>query len=191
MVKNLPAIQETQVWSLDWEDPLLKGMATPSSIFVWRIPWTEEPGGYSSWGHKESDRTEWLHFHFQYRMISPSHDPSSHLQRAFLPHMSTHRLRELGCGYLWAILSQSQFPQFTPLEFWWSVYLSISLTRLWIPGAQENLSWLGSWTTTMIINSSCQASGIYSRYLLTDSINTLHPRYDHFSIYFSAQGLKF
>ena len=44
MVKNLPAMQETQVQSLDWEDPLQKGMATHISILVWRIPWTEEAG---------------------------------------------------------------------------------------------------------------------------------------------------
>ena len=43
MVKNLPAIQETQVQSLDWEDPLEKGMATPCSILVCKTPWTEEP----------------------------------------------------------------------------------------------------------------------------------------------------
>ena len=43
-VKNLPAMQETWVWSLSWEDPLEKGMATHSSILAWRIPWTEEPG---------------------------------------------------------------------------------------------------------------------------------------------------
>ena len=45
MVKNLPAVQETQVRSLDGEDPLEKGMATHSSILAWRIPWIEEPGG--------------------------------------------------------------------------------------------------------------------------------------------------
>ena len=44
-VKNLPAMQKTRVQSLGWEDPLEKGMATHSSILVWRIPWTEEPGG--------------------------------------------------------------------------------------------------------------------------------------------------
>ena len=44
MVKNLPAIQETPVWSLGWEDPLENGMATRSSILAWEIPWTEEPG---------------------------------------------------------------------------------------------------------------------------------------------------
>ena len=48
-VKNLPAMQETQVQSLDQEDALEKGMATHSSI-AWRIPWTEEPGGLQSMG---------------------------------------------------------------------------------------------------------------------------------------------
>ena len=43
VVKNLPAIQETQVRSLGWEDPLEKGMATHSSILAWKIPWREEP----------------------------------------------------------------------------------------------------------------------------------------------------
>jgi len=47
-VKNLPVMQETQVHSLGWEDPLEKEMATHSSILAWRIPWTEEPGGLQS-----------------------------------------------------------------------------------------------------------------------------------------------
>ena len=60
-VKNLPVMQETQVRSLNWEDPLEEGMVTHSGILAWRILWTEEPGGlYSSWGHKESDTTEQL-----------------------------------------------------------------------------------------------------------------------------------
>ena len=50
MVKNLPAMQGTQVHSLGWEDPLEKEMATLSSILVWEIPWTEEPGGLQSVG---------------------------------------------------------------------------------------------------------------------------------------------
>ena len=45
MVKKLPAIQETWVWSLGLEDSLEKEMATHSNILAWRIPWTEEPGG--------------------------------------------------------------------------------------------------------------------------------------------------
>ena len=50
MVKNPPAIRETQVLSLDQEDPLEKGMATHSSILAWRISWTEETGGLQSIG---------------------------------------------------------------------------------------------------------------------------------------------
>ena len=53
MVKNLPAVWETQVWSLGQEDPLEKGMGTHSSILAWRIPWTEEPGGLWSMGSQK------------------------------------------------------------------------------------------------------------------------------------------
>ena len=49
-VKNLPAMQETQVRSLGWEDPLAEEMATRSNIRAWRILWTEEPGGLQSIG---------------------------------------------------------------------------------------------------------------------------------------------
>ena len=63
-LKRLPAMQETWVQFLGQEDPLEKEMATHSSILAWRIPWTEEPGGYSPRGRKESDTTERLHFHF-------------------------------------------------------------------------------------------------------------------------------
>ena len=50
MVKNPPAMMETWIGSLGWEDPLEKGMATHSSILAWRIPWTEKPGGLYSMG---------------------------------------------------------------------------------------------------------------------------------------------
>ena len=50
MVKNLPPMQETQVPSLGWEEPLEKGMATHSSILALRLLWTEEPGGLQSTG---------------------------------------------------------------------------------------------------------------------------------------------
>ena len=50
--------EETQVQPLGWEDPLEKGMASLSSILACKIPWTEEPGGLPSLGHKESDMTE-------------------------------------------------------------------------------------------------------------------------------------
>ena len=60
LVKNLPAMWETWVRSMDWEDPLEKGMATHSGILAWRIPWTV----YSPWPHKESDTTEQLSLSF-------------------------------------------------------------------------------------------------------------------------------
>ena len=58
--KTLPALQETRVQSLGWEDPLEKEMETYSSILAWRIPWTEEHGGLHARprGHEQSDMTE-------------------------------------------------------------------------------------------------------------------------------------
>ena len=50
MVKSLPAMQDSWVPSLDWEDLLEKEMATHSSILAWKIPWMEEPGGLQSMG---------------------------------------------------------------------------------------------------------------------------------------------
>ena len=65
-VKRLPAMRETQVRSLAWEDPPEKGTATDSSTLAWKIPWTKEPCRLQSVGsgHKESDTTERLHFTF-------------------------------------------------------------------------------------------------------------------------------
>ena len=62
-VKKLHAMQETldiRFQFLGGKDPLEEGMATHASILAWRIPWTEEPGGLQSIGHKESDTTERL-----------------------------------------------------------------------------------------------------------------------------------
>ena len=56
-------MQETQVQSLGWEDPLEEQMATYFSILAWEIPWREEPGGLLSMGHKESVTTEYIHTH--------------------------------------------------------------------------------------------------------------------------------
>ena len=56
-VKNLLAMQEIQVQSLDWEDHLERQMATHSSILAWRIPWTKKRGGLQSRGSQKSDLT--------------------------------------------------------------------------------------------------------------------------------------
>ena len=63
VVKNLPAKQEMQVWSLGREDPPEEEMATHSSILAWKIIWTEEPGRLQSTGSSESDTTEWAGTH--------------------------------------------------------------------------------------------------------------------------------
>ena len=62
-VKHLSTMQETWVRSLGWEDPLEKEMAIHLSTIAWKIPWTEEPGRLQSWGRKESNTTEGLHFY--------------------------------------------------------------------------------------------------------------------------------
>ena len=64
MVKNLPAVQETRVWSLGWEDPLEEEMASYSSILAWRITWAEEPGGLQSMGPQRV-RHDWATEHTQ------------------------------------------------------------------------------------------------------------------------------
>ena len=58
LLKNLPAMPETWVQFLGREYPLEKGMTTHSSIPAWRIPWTEEPGGYSQWSRNKQDKAE-------------------------------------------------------------------------------------------------------------------------------------
>ena len=68
MVKNPPAMQETQVWSLGWEDPLKKGMATHSSILARRTPWTEEPSRLQSMGLQRV-RHDWATNTFNYICI--------------------------------------------------------------------------------------------------------------------------
>ena len=76
VVKSLPAIQETRVRSLSWEDPLEEGKATHSSILAWRIPWREESGGLQSIGLQ---RMKWLSMHWSYfihskrSLVSSSH----------------------------------------------------------------------------------------------------------------------
>ena len=67
MVKKLPRIQETWVWSLGWEDPLEKRIATHSLILAWRIPWTEECGRLQSMGLQKV-RHDWLLFHIPFNV---------------------------------------------------------------------------------------------------------------------------
>ena len=78
VVKSLPAMQETHVQSLGWEDPLEKGMVTHSSILAWRIPWTEEPDGLQR-DYKELDTTERLSLHALKALDSPLKNKSKNI----------------------------------------------------------------------------------------------------------------
>ena len=70
-VKNMPGMQETQVQSLNQEDPLEKEMATHSSILAWRIPWTEESCGLPSTGSQRvrDNRATNFHFHATQKLL--------------------------------------------------------------------------------------------------------------------------
>ena len=78
LVKNLYAVQETQVWSLGGEDPLEKGMATHSNILAWRTPWTEEPGGLRTTGSQRVGH-DWLSytFTFHFAVVPSNHEFNS------------------------------------------------------------------------------------------------------------------
>ena len=96
-IKNLPAIQETQVQSLGQEDLLEKGMATHSSILAWRIPWTEEHHGLQSMGLQRI-RHDWLthtqtHTHTFFLSLSVSH---THAHTLFLSLKYVRRRRQPG-----------------------------------------------------------------------------------------------
>ena len=80
MLKNLPAMWETWVWSLSPEDPLEEGMATHSSVLAWRIPWTENPGGLQS--------MESLRVGQDWATKPPQHNQSL-VPRAVPPHLFT------------------------------------------------------------------------------------------------------
>ena len=75
MVKNLSGMQETQVWTLGWEDPLEKGKVMHFRILAWRIPWTEEPGGLQSMGSQRVKTwlsEQWLTLFQTYLSINSS-----------------------------------------------------------------------------------------------------------------------
>ena len=77
-VKNLPAMQESQVWSLGWEDPLEEEMAIHSSILAWRILWTEEPGRLQSMGLQRV-RHDWMAN--THTTVRPSHSTPTYVPK--------------------------------------------------------------------------------------------------------------
>ena len=105
MVKNLPAMQETCVRSLGWEDPLEKGMAIDSSILAWKVPWTEEPGGLQSLGSKKVEHES--------SVVSPTPGWGGEKQKSRHRAASWHKKVPFPGYYLSKTLShhQSPFPE--------------------------------------------------------------------------------
>ena len=101
VVKNLPAMQETQFWSLGWEDPLEEGMATHCSILAWRIQWTEEPGELQSMGSQRV-RQDWVTFTFLLQGLKASWGQGSHVMFPiiFLQHLGQGSYLQALCKYL-------------------------------------------------------------------------------------------
>ena len=89
MVKRLPAIQETWVWSLGWEDSLEKEMATQSSTFAWKIPWTEEPGRLQPMGSQKTSNNQTRLGNFtKWIMVATCHYSVIHMAQ-MIKHMSS------------------------------------------------------------------------------------------------------
>ena len=109
MVKNLPAMQETWVQSLGWEDPLEKGMATHSSILAWRIPWTEEPDALQSVGSQRVGH-EWATY-TNIMNISCYSFCSSMLDRYGLPRGSDGKESDCNAGDLSSIPGLGRSPE--------------------------------------------------------------------------------
>ena len=74
-----------QVWSLGWEDTLVWGMETQSSILAWRMPWTEEPGGLQSIGSQSWTRLKWLSMHTQRSSVTLSGHRITDVEMSFKP----------------------------------------------------------------------------------------------------------
>ena len=128
MVKNPPAIRETWVLPLGREDPLEEGMTTHSSILVWRIPWTEEPGGLQSMGHKESETTEQLGTAQWVRRASKSFHPClSPSPSSGPPHLSS----KLWDHLITVSLSLFFFISGPHCEVKWSESRSVVSDSLW------------------------------------------------------------
>ena len=96
MVKNLPAMWENWVWFLCWKDPLEEGMATHSSILVWRTPWTEEPHRLCM--GSESATTEQLRTHIQTDAEAPRLWPPDVKSQLIRKDLTWERLKVGGEG---------------------------------------------------------------------------------------------
>ena len=116
LVKNLPAMQETWVQSLGWEDPLQKGMSTHSSSLPWRIPWTEEPGRLQTMASQRV-RYNWA--------TNTSYTPTTAL---FLNQNATE-------------IKEIIFSEYNHMKQWLKEALNAGVWSHWVSPTQPNILW--------------------------------------------------
>ena len=110
MVRNLAAMQDTQLRSLGWEDPLEKRIATHSGILAWRIPWTEESGGLQSMG---------LHSQTGLKGLSTAHLQALRGQLWGEGHYSTYHTE--GSDHVQSHIDFNALPRKSHFTFNWSI----------------------------------------------------------------------
>ena len=151
-VKNLPAIQETLVLSLSWEDVLEKEMAIHSSILAWRIPWTVEPGGLQSMGILKSQT--WATNTFTlFRYYRQPRNDLNYIGGLYTLYANTFSIRDLSiCGFRYTQgrgQSSNQSPENTEGGLWWNdLFLtmwddsSVLLRFFWMWTTLKNHYWI-------------------------------------------------
>ena len=128
MVKNLPAIQETRILSLDWEDLLEKGMATHPSVLAWRIPWTEEPGRIQSMGSQSQTRlSNWPRMHSKIRNKAP---PSLSYFWNFPFFLAFHTL-DSGLNTSEGLINQQCLPWWRVPGNYWGLSSVVTISFIW------------------------------------------------------------
>ena len=122
MVKHLPAIRDTRLWALDWEDALQKAMATHSSTLAWKIPWTEEPGrlqssGSQRVGHDWATSLSLFTFHTLYMLLNSHNTSKEVLLIQFRENWSRGRGHMYTYGWFMLILGRNQQNSVKQLSF--------------------------------------------------------------------------
>ena len=154
-VKGLPAVQETRVWYLAWEDPLEKGMAIHSSILAWKIPWMEESGWPQTMRSQRVNTTERLthtHTHVNPR-LEIQRTPNMINPKKSMPR---HIIVKLWKTKAWSKnLESNHINDTLPTREQQCIYLWMSHEKLWRP-ERSKATFLKCWTNCLIIQISAK-----------------------------------
>ena len=151
MVKNPTAMQETQVRSLGWEDPLEKGMATHSSILAWRIPWTDTAGGLQSMGSQRV-RQDWATSTFSSHLLSSIQFSRSVMSNSLWHHRQQHTRVPYP--------SPTTGPRSNPCPLSWWCHPTISSSVVPFSSCLQSLPASGSFQMSQFFTSGGQSIGV-------------------------------